>query len=99
MSIFTEIRPLVPQVRAEGLEPTLLAEQGPKPCASASFATPAAKPSRYRPDHGRGHRDAVERTPICGRNLVDQVADREDVLARRAERRVDARAFDDGVDL
>ena len=28
-------------VRAEGLEPTLLAEQEPKSCASASFATPA----------------------------------------------------------
>ena len=28
-------------MRAEGLEPTLLAEQEPKSCASASFATPA----------------------------------------------------------
>ena len=34
-------------VRAEGLEPTLLAEQGPKPCASASFATPAAMRPAY----------------------------------------------------
>ena len=29
------------RVRAEGLEPTLLSEQEPKSCASASFATPA----------------------------------------------------------
>src|SRR4051812_20393074 len=91
MSIFTEIRPLVPQVRAEGLEPTLLAEQGPKPCASASFATPAAKPSRYRPDDRRGHRGAVERAPIGSGNLVDEVADREHVMARRAEECVDDR--------
>ena len=34
-------------MRAEGLEPTLLAEQGPKPCASASFATPAAVEPAY----------------------------------------------------
>ena len=32
-------------VRAVGLEPTLLAEQGPKPCAAASYATPAASRS------------------------------------------------------
>ena len=54
-------------VRAEGLEPTLLAEQGPKPCASASFATPAARPSRYRPRHFGGDRLSVERTAIGGR--------------------------------
>ena len=34
-------------MRAVGLEPTLLPEQEPKSCASASSATPAAMPARY----------------------------------------------------
>ena len=73
MSIFTDLRPLVPQVRAEGLEPTLLAEQGPKPCASASFATPAAKPSRYRTG-----RSTVTTDGIC------RLSARRDPVLRRA---------------
>src|SRR6476619_8046609 len=86
-------------VRAEGLEPTLLAEQGPKPCASASFATPAAKPSRYRPDDGRGHRSAVEGAPVGRGDLVDEVADGEHVTTRGAERRIHHRALDPRIHL
>src|SRR4051812_47447265 len=77
MSIFTEIRPLVPQVRAEGLEPTLLAEQGPKPCASASFATPAAKPSRYRTGRSTVTTDGICRLSARGDPVLRRVAGRQ----------------------